>query len=112
MASYLLDSEVDFTRMEGDDSDVEITISNDLNITGSSCKFEIQNRDKEVLITKESANPGEIIITGQTIKVILVPADTDGKSGTHRYEFKLLTADGKTYRICRGDFFILQKIVD
>lgn len=111
MASYLLDSEVELTRMEGDDSEVEIIVSNVLDITGASCVFEIKDRDGELLLSKETGGSG-IEITGQNIKVTLVPADTDGKSGRHRYEFKLITSTGKVYRILRGYFEILKKTVD
>jgi hypothetical protein len=110
MASYLLDSEVDLTRMEGDDSEVEIIVADVLDITGATVVFEIKDRDGDVLIQKTTSSG--IVITDQNIKVTLVPADSNGKSGRHRYEFKLTTAGGKVYRILRGYFEFIPKTVE
>jgi hypothetical protein len=110
MASYLLDSEVDMTRMEGDDSEVEIIVSDVLDITGATVVFEIKDRDGELLIHKTTDSG--IDITDQNIKVTLEPEDSDGHAGRHRYEFKLTTATGKVYRILRGYFEIMEKIVE
>lgn len=111
MASYLLDSEIDLVRMEGDDSDVEITIDESLSIAGSDVTFEIHDRNGDAIISKTNAVGGGITIAGQTITVTLLPADSTGYAGVHRYEFKIVTDLGKTYRICRGTFEFLEKTV-
>jgi hypothetical protein len=108
MAAYIIKSEIKITRQEGDDSEIVIIVPDILSLNSSTAKFQVKSQCG--LIFQRASGDG-ITINGQTISIILVPANTKGKSGKYRWELEITTGTGKIITIGRGDFVIEKELI-
>ena len=106
MATYLIEEEAVITRQEGDIADVEITVPSELPLDGHGVTFQVKAAGGRVLINKKDTT-NTLTITDQDIYIPLLPADTRGKDGVHRWELQVDTEDGPI-TIGRGDFRIIK----
>ena len=94
MATYLIKSEKHFTRQEGDSADVEIIVPEIIDMGNYDAHF--------VAV--------DISIQGQRITIPILPADTKGKTGKHRWELQINSTEN-IYTIGRGFFYIVSELI-
>ena len=110
MSSYIVKSPITITRQEGDNSDLEIKIPVELDITNADIKFQVSDQYGRAIIEKDLASG--ITKTGQDIAIELLPDDTKGYSGTQQWELQL--DDQLSYKIVtvgKGKFIIEKEII-
>ncbi len=109
MATYLIKREISITRQEGDTAEVTIIVPEVINMQNYNARFTVKNNSRRSLIDKKSQD-GDIIITGQTITVPLLVADTKGKSGKHSWELEI-SSTNDVFTIGRGIFMIKSELI-
>lgn len=113
MATYLIESEINLVRQEGDTSDIQFKdIPVELNLAGATAKFEVKKKLKTdtAIITKTTTEG--IVIEGQDLTINLLPSDTKGQSGRWRWELQLTLSDTSIVTIGRGCLNILPELID
>lgn len=104
----------------GDDDRLEFTITQSdgsaLDLTNMSIVWQLADRAAgPALITKDSANAGEIAVVdtvGGRFDVLLDPADTADLSGSFYHEVELTDVDGNEFTVFDGRLFIKPTLVE
>ena len=107
MPTYLIKSEITITRQEGDVADVTITVPSVLDMTNRTPRFQVRDAAGKRLIDKTVP---DVVVTEQVIFVPLLPADTAGKPGKHRWELEVTDTNGPV-TIGRGDFNVVKQLI-
>jgi hypothetical protein len=108
MTTYIVAEEITITRQEGDHADVTIVVPASLSMVSATAKFQVNSAKGTLIFLKSSATTG-LDINAQTITVTILPADTKGKSGTHRWELEITNSASKIITAGRGDFEIIKE---
>ena len=109
MATYLIKREITITRQEGDTADVVIVVPEVINMENYNARFAVKDNIGKTVFEKKSEN-SEMTITGQTITIPLLVADTKKKAGKHRWELQI-TNENEVITIGRGFFVIVNEII-
>lgn len=109
MPTYLVERAITITRQEGDLADVIFTIPDILNTTGYDIRFSVKDNNGRNVIKKDTAE-NNITVQEQMVTILLFPADTKGKPGTHKWEAELYKADGPI-TIGYGAFVITPELI-
>jgi hypothetical protein len=85
------------------------------NISGWTFVFKVIDSTGSTVFQKSSAGSGEVTIidapTGK-VNVFILPADTNNKTGTHKYEFKGTDSSGNQYTLNGpADFIVTSTII-
>ena len=107
MATYLIKSEKHFTRQEGDSADVEIIVPEIIDMSNYDARFVVKENNLRTIMDKKA---GDISIQGQRITIPILPADTKGKTGKHRWELQINSTEN-IYTIGRGFFYIVSELI-
>lgn len=121
MATYLPKGVIKIYRQEGDNADVVFICPDVLDLTGSEVKFEVwtipdenllEPIESELVFSKTNELDGGIDVDEQTIIIELLPEDTTGFAGLHKFECQV--SNDATYgivTIAKGFFQILDEII-
>ena len=109
MATFLIKREITITRQEGDTADVVIVVPDVINMTNYQARFSAKDSNGRTVFDKKSEN-AELTISGQTITVPLLIADTKRKAGKHRWELQI-TNENEVITIGRGVFVIVNELI-
>ena len=104
MSTYLIQSEIDITRQEGDDADIVFNVPAEFSLTDATVIFQVQT-SKGTLIFEKTPTPSLQVIT-----ITIDAVDTKGYVGTKRWELQV-TRSGKITTIGRGDFIIVKELI-
>ena len=107
MATYLIAREITITRQEGDVADIVITVPAALSMTARTPVFQVRDTSNRAIINKTTP---AITVQAQVINIPLLPADTKGKPGKHRWELQVTDTNGPV-TIGRGNFEIIKEII-
>jgi len=108
MATFIIAQEVTITRQEGDLADLVLVVPDILPLTGRTAKFRAEKIDGTAFIEKQSP---DIVMLLQVITIPILPADTDGNSGKHRWELKVYDAQNNPITIGKGVLYVLKKMM-
>lgn len=108
MPTFIVRKETTITRQEGDVADVVFVVPKVLSMTGRTARFGVFNSAGTAIFEHETPDP--ITIASQTITVPLLPVDTTGHSGSHRWELEVNDDDGPI-TIGRGTFIITPQLL-
>ena len=105
------------TTWKGDYRKIEFTVEDVANLTGCSAKWAMSATANSVpLISKSSANPAQITISGLVITVILVPTDTDYLSGinagTYYHELEITDSSSNPSTAAIGTVTLKDAIIN
>lgn len=92
MATYLIKKKITITRQIGDLADITLLVPATLSMTGREARFQIWDAEHTVLeLGKTSFEiTGDIVITGQSVYIPLLPEDTlDLTEGNHLWELEV-----------------------
>ena len=109
MATYLIKREITITRQEGDTADVVIVVPEVINMENYNARFAVKDNIGKTVFEKNSEN-SEMTITGQTITIPLLVADTKKKAGKHRWELQI-SNETEVITIGRGVFVIVNELI-
>jgi hypothetical protein len=110
MATYLIGSETEIKRQEGDTGDIIITMPESLSMTPyTQTKFQVKNLSGTVIINK-SVSAGTITVSGQTITIPLLTTDTKGYAGQYRWELEISNST-EVITVAKGVFIIVEEII-
>lgn len=109
MATYLIKREIQIARQEGDTADVVVVVPDVIDMGNYQARFVVKDSSRRAVIDKKSVD-GVLTVTGQTITIPLLVADTKGKAGKHRWELQLTNAT-EVITIGRGAFVIINEII-
>lgn len=107
MNTYRIKEEKSIVRQEGDNASIIIIVSNELLLTGYDIAFRVENKQGISVMSKTSI-AGTLTVLNQQITIPLLPVDTLGHSGVHRWELELTSPLKIT--IGRGTFTIVPKL--
>jgi len=94
---------------EGNLSDITITFDNTFPLTGCTASCEVRQKDGTLVMRKKSITGG-IVINSQVLSVIIEPADTVGKAGSHNYEIDIINSGGKPFATIGGRFTVKAQV--
>jgi hypothetical protein len=109
MATYLVRAQKTITRHEGDIADISFIVPEILSLTGYGVRFHVKDSSGRSIMRKDTAD-GTITVAGQTANIALLPADTKGKAGTHKWEAELYNQSGPI-TIGYGPFVINAELI-
>lgn len=109
MATFLIKREITITRQEGDTADVVIVVPEVINMANYDARFSVKDSNGRTVFDKKSEN-AELTISGQTITIPLLIADTKRKAGKHRWELQITNAT-EVITIGRGVFVIVNELI-
>ena len=110
MATFLIGSEININRQEGDTADIVFTMPTILDLSlFAEVKFQVKNATKSVFT--KSLTDNTITVNGQTITIPLLVADTTNKAGTHRWELEISNDTPEVITIAKGNFTIIKQII-
>ena len=104
--SVLIGERYRIERQEGDDGSIEMTVPAYIDLDGVQVIFEVFHGLKDPLFSKTNTPSGGIVVSGQTIVIELLAADTEGFPGTHNSRVRIIRQAGKT-TIGRGVLVIV-----
>ena len=99
----------------GDSRTLAITVTDSadqpIDLTGAIARFTVRKAiDKEVLISKSSADPAQIDIIDPTngkLEIYIVPNDTKTlKPGGYVFDVEITLSNGKVYTVVFGNFIV------
>ena len=105
MQSYIVETEQDITRQEGDTGSIQFTIPVVLNPASYTILFKVFTRNGTVVFTKADAAWTRAT---QTITAYLAAVDTKGYEGNHRWELQFSSAT-EVITVGKGCFKILKE---
>lgn len=104
MATYLIETEIDIRRQEGDDADIVIEAPPFFDISGASVRFKVKGADG-IIFAKDTI---DCTILNQILSIPIAPIDTRGKAGKYRWELQFnKPATFGTVTAGRGNFTII-----
>lgn len=109
MPTYLVKSAKQIIRHEGDFADVAFTVPAALSLAAYDVRFVVKDNAGRTIMRKDTAD-GSITVASQEVMIPLLPADTKGKSGTHKWEAEVYDADGPV-TIGYGQFVINAELI-
>jgi len=106
---------VNKSMKSGDDKVMPFSVvdnsGNAVTVTGGSATYAIANSvDGPALVTKTSA-AGAITLSGSTITVTLVPADTASMAGVYYHELEVTDSDGDVFTPACGTMTIERDLI-
>jgi hypothetical protein len=106
MSTYIISSEIQLIRQEGDTSDIVFVVPDVLSLTTfTEIKFSVF-RNSSVIIEKLLSD-GSISVLSQTITIDLLPDDTKGYSGDYKWELEISNLTPTIITIGRGMFTLI-----
>jgi hypothetical protein len=93
MPTYLVERAIAITRQEGDLADIIFTIPDVLSTTDYDVRFLVKGNNGRTIVKKDTASD-DIIVSEQTVTIPILPSDTKGKPGNHKWELELYKSDG------------------
>ncbi len=107
MTTYKIKKEFTIQRQEGDHASVIFVVPDILSLNGRTATFKVANSQRKIILSK-TVGKG-LTISGQQISIPLLPADTKGHSGSHKWELELSSPEIIT--IGKGSFIITPEII-
>lgn len=107
MTTYLTKTNKALTRQEGDNASIVFIVPDILPLTGRTATFKAVDSRNRTTLSKTFGSG--LSISGQQISITLLPDDTKGHAGSHRWELELSTPQVIT--IARGSLTIIPEII-
>jgi hypothetical protein len=109
MTTYKIAKDITIERQEGDTGNIEIHISPVFDLTDKLIRFHVYSSSARLILKKENA---DFVRNEQVITCQLTEADTQRKSGKHRWELEIRNTDGSNITtLGRGAFIIIPSIL-
>jgi len=105
--SYIIKNEIEIRRQEGDTGNITIIIPEQIDLDGMVPILHVVDRKLNTIFKKEDSDWS---INDQTISCSLLPTDTRGKSGNHKWELQLQSLN-EVITVGRGNFLIIKEII-
>jgi hypothetical protein len=109
MPTYLVERPITITRQEGDLADIVFTIPAILNPADYGIRLSVKD-DKGRTVLKMDTAANDITVQDQMVTIPLLPADTKGKPGNHKWEVEIYKDDGPI-TIGYGSFVITPELI-
>lgn len=110
MATFIIGSEINISRQEGDTADIVFTVPSILNLDlFTEVKFQVKNATKTIF--SKSLTDNNLTVLSQTITIPLAVADTANKTGTHRWELEISNDTPEVITIAKGNFTIIKQSI-
>jgi hypothetical protein len=109
MATYLPGKPFKITRHEGDTADIVFTVTSSINLAGMDVLFQVRNAYNDLVFSKSSAAGGGMVVDGQVVRVSLLPVDTTGFPGTHKWELQV-SSSIRVQTLVNGPFIINKEV--
>jgi hypothetical protein len=109
MATYLVRAPKQITRHEGDLADISIIVPEILSLAVYGVRFQVKDSSGRSIFRKDTAD-ATITVAGQTANIALLPADTKGRAGNHKWEAELYNQNGPI-TIGYGQFVINPELI-
>lgn len=96
---------------EGNLQDFEFDLDESFPVADvSDITFQARTVPGDVALISKKKSLSEITLTGRTVKVTFLPADTTGKAGKHAYEIDFVNASSQPFATIGGTFIINKQV--
>jgi hypothetical protein len=109
MPTFLVERPITITRQEGDLADIVFTIPAILDTADYGIRFSVKD-DKGRTVLKKDTAENDITVQYQKVTIPLLPADTKGKPGNHKWEVEIYKDNGPI-TIGYGPFAITPELI-
>ena len=96
---------------EGNLADFEFDLDDAFPIADvNDITFQVRTVPGDAVVMSKKKSLSEITLTGRTVKVVFLPADTTGKAGNHVYELDFVNSSAQPFATIGGAYVISKQV--